>query len=580
MTVPSSLLFNPRSYDPADFDPETRRLLRATIDWFEQRGKTRLLEEYATHAWYSDFLDFVAKERLFATFLTPAQDAGDDPDKRWDTARIAALSEVLGFYGLNYWYTWQVTILGLGPVWQSSNPAARARAAQVLEDGGVCAFGLSERAHGADIYSTDMVLTPDGAADDNSGGYRANGSKYYIGNGNVAGVVSVFGRRADLDGPGGYVFFTVDSRHPAYRLVQNVVPSQMYVSEFELVDYPIGVDEILHTGRAAFDAALNTVNVGKFNLCFGGIGIAEHCLYEAVTHAHNRVLYGKPVTDFRHVRRQLVDAYTRLLAMRLFSDRAIDYFRTANADDRRYLLFNPITKMKVTTEAERVVALLGDVVAAKSFEKDQYLAAASVDVRGLPKLEGTVAVNLALVLKFMPAYLFAPEPYDAVPTRLDPADDTFLFAQGPARGLGTIRFHDWHDAYRSYGHLANVAMFTEQVEALAHLLATDPPDETQQQDFDLMLGIGELFTLMVYGQLICEQAAIVGLDDDAVEQIFDVLIRDFSALAVALHAKTGSNDAQQAWAISQVRKPVVDEARFDRTWQQVRDLSGAYEMGA
>jgi acyl-CoA dehydrogenase len=575
MTVPPSLLLNPRSYDPEHFDPETRRLLRATIDWFEQRGKTRLLADYAAHEWYADFLDFVAKERLFATFLTPAQDGGGDADKRWDTARVAALSEVLGFYGLNYWYTWQVTILGLGPVWQSSNPAARARAAQVLEDGGVCAFGLSERAHGADIYSTDMVLTPH-----SDGSFRANGSKYYIGNGNVAGVVSVFGRRADLEGPDSYVFFTVDSQHPAYRLVQNVVPSQMYVSEFELTDYPIGDDEILHTGRAAFDAALNTVNVGKFNLCFGGIGIAEHCLYEAITHAHNRVLYGKPVTDFPHIRHQLVDAHSRLLAMRLFSDRAIDYFRTANADDRRYLLFNPITKMKVTTEAERVVALLGDVVAAKSFEKDSYLAAASVDVRGLPKLEGTVAVNLALVLKFMPAYLFAPEQYADVPSRLDAADDEFLFNQGPARGLGKVRFHDWHDAYRGYAHLRNVATFTAQAESLAELLMASPPDEAQQQDFDLMLGIGELFTLVVYGQLICEQARIVGLDDDAVEDIFDVLIRDFSTLAVGLHAKTGSNDAQQAWAISQIRKPVVDQPRFDRAWGQVRDLSGAYEMGA
>jgi alkylation response protein AidB-like acyl-CoA dehydrogenase len=575
MTAASDLLLNPRTYDPPHFDPETRRLLRATIDWFEQRGKTRLMADYADHVWYADFLDFVAKERLFATFLTPASEAGDDPDMRWDTARVAALSEVLGFYGLNYWYTWQVTILGLGPVWQSDNLAARRRAAQVLDDGGVCGFGLSERAHGADIYSTDMILTPQP-----DGSFRASGSKYYIGNGNVAGLVSVFGRRADIDGADGYVFFTVDSAHAAYRLVQNVVPSQMFVSEFALDNYPVTDAEILHNGRAAFDAALNTVNVGKFNLCFGGIGIAEHSLYEAITHAHNRVLYGKPVTDFPHVRRQLVDAYTRLLAMRLFSDRAIDYFRTASAEDRRYLLFNPITKMKVTTEAERVVALLGDVVAAKSFEKDQYLSAASVDVRGLPKLEGTVAVNLALVLKFMPAYLFAPEPLGAVPTRLDPADDAFLFNQGPARGLSAVRFHDWHDAYAGFAHLANVAAFTEQAESFAQLLAASPPDAAQQQDFDLMLGIGELFTLVVYGQLICEQAAIIGLDEETLDGIFDVLIRDFSALAVGLHAKTGSTEAQQAWAVSQVRKPVVDAERFDRLWTAVRDLSGAYEMGA
>jgi acyl-CoA dehydrogenase len=405
-TTSASLFFNPRTYDPKHFDAETARLLRATIDWFENRGKEKLLSDYFSQVWYADFLEFQAREGLFATFLTPAADADFSPDKRWDTSRIAALSEVLGFYGLVYWYTWQVTILGLGPVWQSDSASVRRRVAQLLADGRVGAFGLSEREHGADIYSTDLLLTPDG-----NGGYLANGGKYYIGNGNVAGIVSVFGRRTDVEGPDGYVFFAADSRHPSYHLVQNVVPSQMYVSEFRLVDYPVVAEDIMHTGEAAFSAALNTVNIGKFNLCFGGIGIAEHSLYEAITHAHNRILYGKPVTTFPHLRRYFVDAYTRLTAMKLFSDRAVDYFRTANPEDRRYLLFNPITKMKVTTEAERVVALLADVVAAKGFEKDQYLTIAANDVRGLPKLEGTVAVNLALINKFMPAYLFQPQDY-------------------------------------------------------------------------------------------------------------------------------------------------------------------------
>jgi alkylation response protein AidB-like acyl-CoA dehydrogenase len=271
-----SPLLNPRTYDPAHLDDESRRLLRATVDWFEGRGKKALIDTYIDRAWYGDFLDFAAKEGLFAAFLTPAADGAGDPAKRWDTARNAALSEILGFYGLAYWYTWQVTILGLGPVWQSANPTARARAAELLADGHVTAFGLSERGHGADIYSTDMVLTPDGA-----GGLRANGAKYYIGNGNVAGLVSVFGRRADVEGPEGYVFFAADSRHPDYHLVRNVVNAQMYVSEFRLEDYPVRAEDVLHTGRAAFDAALNTVNVGKFNLCTASIGICEHAMYEA-----------------------------------------------------------------------------------------------------------------------------------------------------------------------------------------------------------------------------------------------------------------------------------------------------------
>ncbi|MDT8916134.1 acyl-CoA dehydrogenase [Amycolatopsis sp. PS_44_ISF1] len=568
----TSLLLNPRAFDPRRFDPETRRLLRATIDWFEARGKAKLTEDYHARVFYADFLEFAGEQGLFATFLTPAANADGHPDKRWDTSRVAALSEILGFYGLNYWYPWQVTILGLGPVWQSGNEIARKRAADALADGGVGAFGLSEKDHGADIYSSDLVLTRDGDH------YRANGSKYYIGNGNCARTVSVFGRIEGVEGPEQYVFFYADSRHPDYHVVKNVVPSQMFVAEFRLEDYPVHAEDLLHVGAEAFSAALNTVNIGKFNLCFGGIGMATHSLYEAITHAHTRVLYGHPVTDFPHVRREFVEAYARLVAMKLFSDRAVDYFRSAGPGDRRYLLFNPITKMKVTTEAQKVIGLVADVVAAKGFEADTYLAMAKNDIDGLPKLEGTVAVNLALIAKFMPAYLFAPEDYAPVPTRDDAADDEFLFRQGPARGLSKVRFHDWKTAYEKASGVPNVALFTEQAAALVELLTEATPDEAQQKDLDFGLALTELFTLVVYGQLVLEQAELTGLETEVLDQIFAVLVQDFSAAAVDLHGKAGSTEAQQAIALAAVRKPVVDPGRFDRVWTMVRGLSGAYAM--
>ncbi|MFD4239185.1 acyl-CoA dehydrogenase family protein [Streptomyces sp. NPDC058542] len=569
-----SLLFNPRTYDPEHFDPETRRLLRATVDWFEERGKRRLIEDYRSRAWLGDFLAFSAKEGLFATFLTPASAARDE-DRRWDTARIAALNEIFGFYGLDYWYAWQVTILGLGPVWQSDNAAARDRAAELLSRGEVFAFGLSEKTHGADIYSTDMLLEPDSEA---VGGFRASGSKYYIGNGNAAGLVSVFGRRTDVEGPDGYVFFAADSRHEAYHLVKNVVDSSKYVSEFRLDGYPVAPADILHTGRAAFDAALNTVNVGKFNLCTASIGICEHAMYEAVTHASNRILYGRPVTAFPHVRRELTDAYVRLVGMKLFSDRAVDYFRSAGPEDRRYLLFNPMTKMKVTTEGEKVIDLMWDVIAAKGFEKDNYFAQAAVEIRGLPKLEGTVHVNLALILKFMRNHLLNPVDYPAVPTRLDAADDAFLFRQGPARGLGSVRFHDWRTAFDAYAEVENVARFREQADALCAFVETAAPDEEQSRDLDLLLAVGQLFALVVHGQLILEQARLTGLDEELLDELFAVLVRDFSAHAVELHGKDSATEDQQSWALGAVRRPVVDAARSARIWERVEALSGAYEM--
>ena len=125
------------------------------------------------------------------------------------------------------------------------------------------------------------------------------------------------------------------------------------------------------------------------------------------------------VTDFPHVKQMFVDAYARLVAMKLFALRAADYLRSASAADRRYLLYNPVVKMKVTTQGEEVINLLWDVIAAKGFEKDMYFDTAARDIRALPKLEGTVHVNIALIVKFMQNYFFNPAEYPAVPRRVD-----------------------------------------------------------------------------------------------------------------------------------------------------------------
>ncbi len=194
----SGPLLNPHTYDPSHLDPEARRLMLATIEFFESRGKRTLKDHDRDNVWYADFLEFVKREKVFATLLTPARDANGDRDKRWDTSRICAFNEITAFYGLAYWYTWQVSILGLGPILQSDNEAARRKAAELLDQGAIFAFGLSEKEHGADIYSTDMVLTPRPDGD-----FVATGGKYYIGNGNEAGMVSVFGRRDDVEGPDG-----------------------------------------------------------------------------------------------------------------------------------------------------------------------------------------------------------------------------------------------------------------------------------------------------------------------------------------------------------------------------------------
>ena len=562
------MLINPKKAQFDHLDERSREIMKKTIEFFENKGKTKLKSDYHEKVWYADFIDFLKREKVFATLLTPS--AHGMEGCRWDTYRNCAFNEILGFYGLPYWYTWQVTILGLGPIWMGDNEAVKEKTARLLQEGGIFAFGLSEKAHGADLYSSEMALTPLG-----EGRYVADGGKYYIGNANKAALVSTFGKDTETDE---YVFFVVDSQHESFELVKNVVSSQNYVAEYALQSYPITEEEILTRGQAAWDSSLNTINVGKYNLGWASIGICTHAFYEAIAHAYNRVLFSKRITDFPHIRQLFVDAYTRLAAMKLFALRNADYIRAASAEDRRYLLYTPMTKMKVTTQGEEVINLLWDVIAAKGFEKDMFFEMAAQDIRALPKLEGTVHVNMALIIKFMPNFFFNPDEFPEINQRNGNEDDTFLFNQGATRGLGKIRFHDFNIAYNSID-LPNLTIFKEQIKTLQEMLLTAPPEKEQQDDIDYLLILGELFTLVAYGQLIIENAAIYKVEDALLDQIFDFMVRDFSKFALQIYSKTSSTEAQMDICMKMIKKPAVDLERFNRIWEDyVYSHKGAYQM--
>jgi len=559
-------LLNPQAHRGQHPDPRTHEMMSSVIAWFENKGLKSIKEDWHNKTWNYDFVAFMKSEQVLATLMTPE---GYGQNAHWDTLRNVEFAEIVAFYGITYWYTFQVSMLGLGPIFNGDNEAAKHKASSLLKEGKVFAFGLSEKEHGADIYSSEMRLVPQG-----DGTYLARGSKYYIGNGNEAALVSVFGKNSDT---GDYVFFAVDSKHEKYECVKNTCNAQNYVAEFRLHDYPVSEEDILSIGPKAWDDMLNTINYCKFNLGFGSIGLATHALYEALNHAANRTLYGKRVTDFPQVKRLFTDAYCRLVAMRMFSYRAVDYLRCASREDRRYLLFNPMVKMKVTMQGERVVADIWDVIAAKGFENEPFFEVAAQEIGSLPKLEGTTHVNMALIVKFLKNYLFNPADFPEVPQRPDLADDTFLFNQGPTRGLGEVQ-HDYRLAYDRFD-LPNIEVFKQQIELFRSWLAQAGPDREQARDLDYMLSVGELFCLVAYGHLILEKALMENTDPDLLNQIFDVFVRDFSIYATTLHGKPGNTATQQALILQLVKAPVADPQQFDTVWRErVHSLSGTYEL--
>lgn len=567
----NNLLLNPKQYKDRGYpDERSKEIMIKTIQWFEEKGLAKQKEQFHDREFAEDFQKFVTEEGIFETLFLP-KGYGSDPDQYYSTYRMYEFSEICGFYGAAYWYCYHVSTLGLDPVLMGDNEELKHKCAAKLKENAYCAFGLSEQDHGADIYSSSMTLTPTG-----DGKYVANGSKYYIGNGNVAATVSVFGKMADT---GDYVFFVVDSQHPNYHLIKNVVDyNQQYVAEFQLKDYPITDADICTVGPKAWDDMLNTINVCKFNIGSGATGIVTHSFYEALNHSSHRVLYGKKVTEFAQVKRMFSDAWLRIMGMKLFGLRATDYMRAASETDKRYLLYNPVMKMKVAIQGEQVHEDLWDIIAAKGFEKDTYFEQAVAELRGFPKLEGTRHVNMALIAKLIPSYMFMSAEMPEIGRISGNSDDTFMFHQGKTRGYAQTKFHDYMPVYNSLAHLPNVKVFIEQINAYKNYLMISGKDLMKQMnDFDYLLAVGELFTMVAYGQLIIESAKMAGVSDAVMNQMFDMYVRDFSAFAVNLYGKPLNTDAQYEAIMGMIKHPVKNTEEFEKVLQEeVYSLADTY----
>ena len=241
-----------------------------------------------------------------------------------------------------------------------------------------------------------------------------------------------------------------------------------------------------------------------------------------------------------------VDAYARLVAMKLFALRAADYMRVRLARGPALPALQPDGEDEGHHRRARTSSTCsGTSIAAKGFEKDMYFEQAAADIRGLPKLEGTVHVNIALIVKFMPNFFFAPADCPAGPAPRRRRQRRLPLRSGRRHGASAASASTTTARPSRRSICPTCSCFAEQVEAFRELLASAPPDEAQMKDIDFLLAGGELFALVVYAQLILENARIYGIDPTLVDQIFDFMVRDFASSRSQLHEQGERARAEQ-----------------------------------
>jgi acyl-CoA dehydrogenase len=120
----------------------------------------------------------------------------------------------------------------------------------------------------------------------------------------------------------------------------------------------------------------------------------------------------------------------------------------------------------------------------------------------------------------------------------------------------------------------------EQIDAYKeYLMVSGAGLAEQMKDFDYLLAVGELFTMVAYGQLIIESAKMEGVPDEVMNQMFDVFVRDFTAFAIDLYGKPINTDAQIEKILKMVKRPVPNPEEFEKVLQEeVYSLVDVYTM--
>ncbi|HEX5272392.1 MAG TPA: acyl-CoA dehydrogenase family protein, partial [Gemmataceae bacterium] len=367
-----------------------------------------------------------------------------------------------------------------------------------------------------------------------------------------------------------FVFFAIrPGEAPAYQNVRKtrtlgIRPA--FVGEFEVKDHHFPQGDVISQGRQAWDAAVDTVNFGKFFLGFGSVGICEHAFGEALAHVRHRVLYGKSVLEMPHIRRAITLAFARLTAMKFFAYRALDYWQAASAGERRYLLWAAVQKAKVSTEGVKVMALLSECVGARGFEAQTYFESALRDVPLIPALEGSTHINFALTARFIDAYLAGTAGVPAVESLLphqgDPGENP-CWLRGPDRNPKTVRFGHFLEAFRPLRSVPNVRRFVKQVKAFRQFAADGMPAMNPSGDAGLVIAIGRCFSTIAYAQLVAENCQAANVENSTVSVLFHPLIEDLTEESLRLAGLYPTGSPQRAVLRNTGRIPATSNSELD-----------------
>jgi butyryl-CoA dehydrogenase len=188
------------------------------------------------------------------------------------------------------------------------------------------AFCLTESAAGSDAAGIQATAVrcpaPSGHPERSEGSafsYRLNGTKTWVTNGSVAGVLLVFAKTDPAAGGKGISAFLVEPGFAGFRVGRHEDKMGQRSSpsvEILLNDCVVPAENRLGEEGQGLKIALSALDGGRIGIAAQAVGLAQGALDETVKYAKQRKAFGKSIGEFQAIQWMIADMQTEIEAAR------------------------------------------------------------------------------------------------------------------------------------------------------------------------------------------------------------------------------------------------------------------------
>ena len=276
-----------------------------------------------------------------------------------DGVTVAMIYEELGKGCAGIATSMAANSLASYPILLSGSEEQKVEHCNLLNEGGLAAFALTEPNAGSDAGGVATTAVKDG---DN---YILNGTKAFITNAGVADTFLVFANTRKSGGIRGLTAFIVPKGTPGFKVGKKedkmgIRPSN--TCELILQDVVIPVKNRVGREGEGFRIAMTTLDSARPFVGAVSVGLAQAALDVSVKYAKERKQFGQPIASFQMIQAMVADMAIKVETARLMVQKVCwmrDQGMNFTKEAAMAKCYAADVAMQVTTDAVQIMGGYG-----------------------------------------------------------------------------------------------------------------------------------------------------------------------------------------------------------------------------